>query len=217
MLRCHSAEAAQPQCACRPARAVTLVRPAARTPSGSVKRVDARPVARRDFLGFVCLGVVTATGCTADESPSPSPTPGPTSSASSDPDPDLLLLSAVRRDEARLIGEYRAVISQHRQLRRDLDPLLDHHRTHLVVLGTNADRSSSPVDHNGAETRRTSGAAISKLQKVEDIASYDRRHDALAAHTGELARFLAAMSASSAQHAVVLDDLGRRLRHADRR
>jgi len=161
------------------------------------------------------VGLVAAAGCTGDGSPSPAPTPalppGPTSSTSPgiDPgtelDPDASLLSAARRDEARVLHLIEAVLRRHRDLRPQLSPLADHHRSHLDVLDAEIGVRRS------AAVPRSAGAAVRALQRAERRTSRLRGGEAVTAQSGELARYLASMSASSAQHVVILDALARAL------
>jgi len=191
--------------------------PAAEICSGSVDRVDARPVTRRKLLVAASVGLIAAAGCTGDGSPTPAPTPGLTSGVSPeiDPgtelDPDAALLSAARRDEARVLHLIEAVLLRHRDLRPQLSPLAEHHRIHLDVLDTEVGVRRPPA------VPRTAVAAVRGLQRAERRTSQLRGGEADTAQSGELARYLASMSASSAQHVVVLDALARALPGRDAR
>lgn len=112
-------------------------------------------------------------------------------------DPDAQLVAAVVRDEQRLLNAYRSV-SFHGELRRELADLSDHHRSHLQVLGA-APEAVAPTRPGLAAT-----VQLRQLERIESGAVAQRRRDALAARSGDLARTLAAMAASSAQHVVVL-------------
>lgn len=167
--------------------------------------MDDRPVARRCLLiGLGVLAGMLAAGCTGDDDDTipppgtatasgPIPTPAPTTTV----DPDTATVDAVRRDEDRLVAAYRSV----GQRRPELRILQAHHRHHVRLLG------GEPSHAAPTRPRQTTRAALKWLRGLETQAAAHRRGDALAAVSGDLARVLAAMAASSAQHVVVLDAL----------
>lgn len=162
-------------------------------------------MARRRFLvglGALAAGTLAA-GCTGDDDASTRPPGAATASAAAPTtvDPDASLVTTVRRDEGRIVAAYRGVLRQQPQLRPDLDVLQAHHETHIDVLGGRT--AGIPASAPAGSAR----AAVADLMRLEQQAVAARRDDALAARSGELARVLAAMAASSAQHAVVLDNL----------
>lgn len=183
--------------------------------------MEDRPVDRRRFLvGLAGLAGMLA-ACTGDDgdatqSPGSATTSGqpttptaPTPTAPTSPtaiDRDAALVDAVRRDEDRLFAAYRAALRKHRQLRRDLAVLQGHHEAHLEVLGARPAGSDAPAATGSARQ------AVADLARRERAAVAGRRRDSGAATSGELARVLAAMAASSAQHVVVLDALSKNSR-----
>jgi DNA-binding NarL/FixJ family response regulator len=115
--------------------------------------------------------------------------------------PDSQLVAAVVREEQRLVVAYRTVMARHRQLRPALSVLLDHHETHLEVLGAAANGSGAP------SRGRSERAALALLRRLEADTIASLRRSAVGARSGDLARALASMAASGAQHVVVLDGL----------
>lgn len=170
--------------------------------SGSVGAVTSRvrsSLSRRAFL--VAGGLTTATlatGCaTVDDlltdDDEPSQTPEPESS-------DDRLVADALADQERLLASCLAVRARHESLRGSLAPLVEHHREHVRVLGgePSSRRSRSGV----ASSPRKS---LTVLGRMERTAAKRRAHDAQRAESGELARVLAAISASQLQHEYVLN------------
>jgi len=112
-----------------------------------------------------------------------------------------MLVAAIVRDKQRLVAAYQATLSGHRDLRRDVRVLLVHHRDHLRALGATAEKSTRP-DRSGSLRE-----ALASLRQLEIDATRSLRGQALAARSGDLARVVAAMAASSAQHADLLGAL----------
>ena len=168
-----------------------------------------RPLTRRRFLAGTGLVATSLTaGCSGSgETVSPRPsTPVTSTPASSTPqpspvDPDAQLVMAVVRDQQRLVAAYRAELGRHRELRSALGALLDHHETHLDVLRAAARGSGESTPGRSVQQ------AVAHLRRLEADATTFLRSQANAASSGELARVLASMAASAAQHVVVLDGL----------
>jgi len=178
--------------------------------SGTVRSVTERPVTRRRFLAGATLATTTLSACTGKgertvRRPSPSPLPSPSPSAPSvtaaPTDADTMLVAAIVRDKQRLVAAYQATLSGHRSLRRDIRVLLVHHRDHLDALGAAAAKPARP--DRGGSLRE----AVAGLRRLEIDATRSLRGRALAARSGDLARVIAAMAASSAQHADLLGAL----------
>ena len=102
------------------------------------------------------------------------------------------------RDERRLEAAYRAAVTRHRVLRREVGPLIAHHQAHLKMLGAAPDQSSQ------RDRSRSARDAVAALRQLEIDATSSLRRHALAARSGDLARVIASMAASSAQHGDVL-------------
>ena len=197
-----------------------LIRPAH---SGSVRAVQAGPVTRRRFVAGAGLLVAAAvTGCTDSDDPT-APAADRTLPATEatgtgqDIDPttppdaaDADLVAAVLQDEDRLVTAYRIHGVGRPDLRRELDTLADHHRSHLRVLG------GAPAQAAPTTPRVSPAVGVRRLRQLEAGAVEQRRRDAVAARSGDLARVLAAMAASSAQHVVVLERLALTFGKSDR-
>ncbi|HLR85977.1 MAG TPA: hypothetical protein VK059_13560 [Nocardioidaceae bacterium] len=155
-------------------------------------------LSRRAFL--VAGGLTTATqatGCATvddllnDDEPSQSPEP-----ESSD---DRLVADALA-DQERLLASCLAVRARHESLRGSLAPLVEHHREHVRVLGG---EPSSRRSRSGVASSPRKSLVV--LGRMERAAAKRRAHDAQRAESGELARVLAAISASLLQHEYVLN------------
>ena len=112
-----------------------------------------------------------------------------------------MLVAAVVRDKQRLVAAYRAQLSRFRDLGRDVRVLLVHHQEHLVVLGAAANESTRHVRSGSVRE------AVASLRRLEIDATRSLEGQALAARSGDLARVIASMAASSAQHADILEAL----------
>lgn len=164
-------------------------------------RSRGRPaLGRRAFLASG--GLVTAalaTGCGAvddflDDGPDPASAPESESS-------DERLVAAALSDQERLLATCLAVRARHGSVRAALGPLVEHHRTHVRILG-------GEPSHRRARSGVSSSArdALKALRGDEGGAARRRARDALRAESGELARVLAAIGASERQHEYVLDE-----------
>lgn len=146
------------------------------------------------MAGAVAL---TLTGCSSIESglgPSEETPSGRPAENLDEP-----LLRAARADQQRVLAICLAVLRSHPRLAEDLEPVISHHRLHVRTLGgTTADtprRRTAP---------RKPVAAVALLAETESTAAADRAKDAMEAVSGDFARVLGAISASQAQHAVLL-------------
>jgi len=185
--------------------------------------VQAGPVTRRRFVAGAGLLVAAAvTGCTDSDDPT-APAADRTLPATEatgtgqdiDPttppdDADADLVAAVLQGEDRLVTAYRIHGVDRPDLRRELETLADHHRSHLRVLG------GAPAQAAPATPRVSPAVGVRRLRQLEAGAVEQRRRDAVAARSGDLARVLAAMAASSAQHVVVLERLALTFGKSDR-
>jgi hypothetical protein len=171
--------------------------------------VPGRPTSttRRGALGGALggvLGGVTLAACDVDDlrppedeaTPVPSPTPG--ASETPEPDADTVL---VERLVAEILDADTAVdvAREFRRLREPLKGLRAMHRAHLGVLvptdTTTRTATSVPAD---------AVAALAQVRRAEQRLQRILATGAVEAQSGALARLLASMSASVAQHLYVL-------------
>lgn len=182
--------------------------------SGSVARVPAHPISRRLLIGAATAALLS--GC--DDEPSRSDTATPTGSdtatgTSTGPDgiggaqpsaspADVRLASRAAESASRLVGDYAGLVAAHPEVRRAVVPLRAHLLEHLTALGESAGNES-------VRSPRSRQLALRALAAAERTATQERLADARTAASGDLARVLASIAASHAQHVVVLDGLSR--------
>ena len=135
-------------------------------------------------------------------------------------DPDVRLLGEVAAATDVLVGLYESVLDEHRDLRRDLRPLLAAHRAHAGALGDAAPRPGATGSGTGrrstptpsapepADVPRRPAAAVRVLRDAEQDASRDLLTATADAASGPFAQLLASMSAACAQHVRVLAGVG---------
>lgn len=177
--------------------------------SGNVAAVS--PLSRRAFLGV--LGTVAGTvavGC--DESSTTSPTDTPDSSVPPAGTPrsestgvdsaDAGIVAAAVATHRGLQATYRGLTRVHPSTRPQVEVLVDQLAAHLSALGQPAAATDPP-----ARTLRRRSRALTEVRDAEASAGSDRLADSLLAESGDLARVLASVAASHAQHVDVLDDL----------
>lgn len=116
------------------------------------------------------------------------------------PSADERLLQDARADQRRVLADCLAVRAAQPQLRELLTPMVDHHRTHVELLG------GEPSRRKSRRAPRTTAKALEWLRDVELKASRRRSTDAGRAQAGELARVLAGIAASQAQHGHLIDE-----------
>jgi hypothetical protein len=125
----------------------------------------------------------------------------PTSGAPSAPsqDADLALLDDARTALSETLDLVRATRRRHRPLRGELGPLAQAHRRHLEVLaGAGRESSAGPSFPPVVPPRAT--AALAAVAQQERRLQVRLVRSAGEAGSGELARLLASISASCAQH-----------------
>lgn len=149
--------------------------------------------------------VAAAGGCTLSGPPPQRP-----GTRTADVDPDVALLRDVATTTDRLVALYEGVLSRHRELRRELRPLLRAHRRHASALGDAAPGAPSQNPRNtpsqpDVDTPRRAAAAVREIRTAERDASAELLGQTRRAESGTFARLLASMSACSAQHVQVLD------------
>lgn len=177
--------------------------------------MPATPSRRCVVAAAIAVPVTAAAGCTLS-----GPKPQRTSSqGETEVDPDVVLLSEVAAATKAMVELYEAVLDEHRGLRGELRPLLAAHRVHARALGEAAPadvRSPRVQERRERERRRrldVPGRATTALRRVRaaerDLAA-ELMDACLRATSGDLARLLASMSASSGQNARVLTEAGGR-------
>lgn len=161
-------------------------------------------MSRRAFVGAAGVAIGAGlTGCTGSPvitGPRPSVT-GSTATTTVPSGDDHRVASALL-DLQRLAARYTATAQVHRSLRAPLRPLRRQLAEQATVLGGTLD--ARPLLRTPQVP--SSGRALRALQDAERRAGAARRIDALAAVSGQLARLLAALAASHAQHVVVLTE-----------
>lgn len=98
------------------------------------------------------------------------------------------------------MGDYTGLVAVHPEVRRAVVPLRAHLVEHLTALG---ERAGSRAERSPRSRQR----ALRALLATERTASQERLADARTADSGDLARVLASIAASHAQHALLLDRL----------
>ena len=174
--------------------------------SGSVCAVTSRvrsPISRRTFLAAGGLATAAlATGCGAvDGLLGDDGEGGDASTASPKPESsDEDLVSGALAEQERLLALCLAVRARNKSVRAALKPLIEHHRTHVRILG------GEPSNERSGSGVSSPRKALTTLRRREAAAAKRRARDAQRAESGELARVLAAISASQRQHEYVLDE-----------
>lgn len=155
---------------------------------------------RRGVLSGV-LGIIALSACDVDDLRPPeddsSPTPTPTASGSVPVEPDAD--ARLAEDTAYTMAVTAVLVDQVRRdfprLRQRLQPLVRMHRAHLEVLEAPDDRSiPSPAP------AATPAEALARLRTAEDALHQTLTTASVEARSGALARLLASVSASVAQH-----------------
>lgn len=155
-------------------------------------------------------GLAGLTGCdlVGGERPSSSSTPGAAVARSSDaggPNPDEKLVADLRAELASVLALVNEVRRRTPRLRQALNPLVRMHQAHFDVLSDVAVSGRSP---GSAPPRRATGAPLARVRAREATTQQRLDEWALQARSGALAQLLASMSASVAQHRVVLSGMG---------
>jgi hypothetical protein len=168
---------------------------------------SARPVSRRTALGATLGGTLSVPGLLAGCSLDP-PRPDPSSGAPTEPEPDadVALLGAVLGELDATAALVAATVDRHRRLATRLQPLLDVHASHRAVLD-----EAAGVDQDASGAPPVPGrpvAALDRVRRSETRLTGTLRQATGDAQSGDLARALASMAASLAQHLVVLGSEG---------
>lgn len=156
---------------------------------------------RRGLLGGA-LGVLALAACDVDDlrppedEPTPSAGAAPSDGQSAATDPDTALVDRVATDIAGAAVTVEAARLLPR-LRKVLGPLERTHLAHLAAID---------ADHEGSAPQRPASYAVALegVRVSEQTLQTSLAAAAVAAKSGALARLLASMSASVAQHVAVL-------------
>lgn len=157
-------------------------------------------------VGLGVLGLSVAACDLQDLDPrSPLPAPGPSATTTAEPDPDS--------DEALVAGVVSLIVDRrarvdavrrrHGNLRRELDPLARMHLAHLEVLDPDGS-----TDETDLPVLSTAGAARDRRRVIQAERTLRQQvaRAAERAESGQVAKVLASVSASVAQHLVALTE-----------
>ncbi len=157
---------------------------------------------RRGLLGGA-LGLLTLSACDVDDLRPPEdetlPTPSGSASATAEPDADTRLAEDAAYEIAAALVVVDSVRRAFPGLRERVQPLARMHRAHLEVLEPPDDRSVPAPPRDG-----TRAEALGRVRAAEQTLQAALTTAAVEARSGALARLLASMSASVAQHTAVL-------------
>lgn len=164
------------------------------------------PLSRRLLLQGAALtgacGVLSGCGSNGEGTAGPSAAPldgdAGGAAASTASGRDIRIVRAAIDDERVLLADFAAAATAVPRLAKALAPVADQQRQHVAAL-----RAALIVPDRVHATRSRpahgDGSAVLRgLRRSLVVAQHRRRADALAAHTGLLARLLASMSASHA-------------------
>lgn len=160
-----------------------------------------RQLSRRAFLaGAGAATAALAGGCGAAEDVLGNGVRGSAAPPRSGDSSDDRTLASALSDQEQVLAYCLAVRAAHKPLRSLLSPLVDHHRTHVQILG--GDPSARRPD---ADVPSNRSKALQHLRGVEHTAARRRSTEASRAQAGEFARVLAGIAASQEQHVYLLD------------
>jgi hypothetical protein len=163
--------------------------------------VTARPrLPRRTALTSAALAPLALAACDIDP-PQPS---GPTSEATPEPAEDSVLVASLVTAIAEAEGVVATARTAHTDLAAVLDPLAAAHAAHRSLLAEAApDAASDEPATGGVPAGRA--AALAAVRRVERRLQRQVARGCAQAASGDLARVLASIAGSLAQHAVALE------------
>ena len=157
---------------------------------------------RRGLLGGA-LGLLAVSACDVDDLRPPEdetlPTPSGSASVAAEPDADTVLAEDTAYEIAVALAVVDGVRRDFPGVRKQVQPLARMHRAHLGVLEPPDDRSVPAPPRDG-----TRAEALARVRTAEQTLQITLTAAAVEARSGALARLLASMSASVAQHTAVL-------------
>jgi hypothetical protein len=161
--------------------------------------VPGRPLSRRTTLGSALAVPIVLAACDID----PPPRAEPTSSATPEPPEDAELVVGVVNALARAQGILLAAASGVPALEARLDPVITAHRAHLDVLVGAVPESEVP-SIVAAALPTGPASVLAAVRRSEQRLLRAARAGCLEARSGDLARVLASIAASTSQHAAAL-------------
>jgi hypothetical protein len=161
-------------------------------------------LSRRTALASAALSPLALGACDIDPPRRDEPASGDSSPASPTPSDDALLVASLVTAITEAEGVVAAVRSAHPDLAPALDPLATAHSAHRELLAEAAPEVSGddPVA-TGAPAARA--AALAAVRRVERRLQRQVSRGCTQAASGDLARVLASITGSLAQHAVALE------------
>ncbi|MCF6377198.1 hypothetical protein L2K70_06255 [Nocardioides KLBMP 9356] len=157
-----------------------------------------RPLSRRTTLGSALAAPLVLAACDIDPPPS-----DPTSSATPEPPEDAELVATVVAALVRARGVLEEALSAAPDLAPVLAPVADAHAAHLDVLVGAVPDSEVPTAPRPSLPPRPA-AVLANVQRSEQRLLRTARTGCLDARSGDLARVLASVAASTSQHAAAL-------------
>lgn len=164
-----------------------------------------RPLSRRTTLGAALalpLAAPVLTGCDIDP-PASSPTSSTAPSATPDPPEDAELVAGVVAAIVRAQSVLEAATLSVPSLGRRLEPLGAAHALHLEVLVGAVPDTERPTPPAPTVAPQILGA-LRAVRRSEQRLLREVREGCLGAASGDLARVLASVAASTAQHTAAL-------------
>lgn len=158
-----------------------------------------RPLSRRTTLGSALAAPLVLAACDID----PPPRTDGTSTATPEPPEDSELVATVVAALVRAQGVLDAARSAAPELAARLDPVAAAHDEHLGVLVGAVPESEVPTDVPPPLPTR-SPAVLTAVARSEQRLLRAVRTGCLEARSGDLARVLASVAASTSQHAAAL-------------
>ncbi len=158
-----------------------------------------RPLSRRTTLGSALAAPIVLAACDID----PPPRVDPTSSATPEPPEDVELVAAVVTSLVRAQSVLAAATSAVPALGARLDPVAASHAAHLdVLVGAVPEPDVTTAAPPTLAPRPE--AALAAVRRSEQRLLREVRTGCLEARSGDLARVLASVAASTSQHAATL-------------
>lgn len=159
----------------------------------------ARPLSRRTTLGSALAAPIVLAACDID----PTSRPGDGSTANPEPPQDAELVATVVGALVRARAVLAAASVAVPGLAARLDPVAAAHAAHLDVLVGAVPESDVPTAAPPTIAPRA-GSALVAVRRSEQRLLRDVRSGCLEARSGDLARVLASIVASTSQHAASL-------------
>jgi hypothetical protein len=161
--------------------------------------VPGRPLSRRTTLGSALAAPLVLAACDID----PPPRADPPSSATPEPPEDAELVASVVAALVRARGVLDAALAAAPELGPRLDPVVAAHAAHLdVLVGAVPDSEVPTATPPSLPTQPA--AALAAVRRSEQRLLRAARTGCLESRSGDLARVLASVAASTSQHSASL-------------